>query len=147
MVKESHKKGSGVEARLRETRVARLATADDRSRAHVVPVCYAYDGKFFYTPLDRKPKKKAATELARVRNILANPEVALLLDQYEEDWSRLWYILVHGRAKLLSSGEERKKALELLRQKYSQYASLELLPADAAVIRITPDRVVSWGRA
>ena len=136
---------SGVEAKLQETRVARLATADDLGRPHVVPVCYAYDGRVFYTALDRKPKRAEAGELARVRNIRANPEVALLLDQYDEDWTRLWYILVHGRGEILSSGEERKKAVELLREKYAQYASRELLPEDAAVIRITPEKVVSWG--
>ena len=112
----------------------------------MVPVCYAYDGKAFYTPLDQKPKRKAGGELARVRNIQANPEVALLLDHYDEDWAKLWYILIRGRGEILSAGAERKKAVELLRKKYPQYASRELLPEEAAVIRIAPQRVVSWGR-
>ena len=133
-----------INVRLRETRVARLATRDERGRPHVVPVCYAYDGKVFYTPLDRKPKK-AGGELARVRNIRANPQVALLLDQYDEDWARLWYILIRGRGEILSGGEERKRAVELLRMKYPQYASRELLPEEAMVIRVTPERMVSWG--
>jgi PPOX class probable F420-dependent enzyme len=137
-------KDSEVDTRLRDARVARLATADGLGRPHVVPVCYAYDGKAFYTPLDRKPKK-AGGELARVRNIRANPQVTLLVDHYDEDWGGLWYILVRGRGEILSSGEERKKAVELLREKYAQYASRELLPEDAAVIRITPEKVVSWG--
>ena len=137
-------KDSEVDTRLRDARVARLATADGLGRPHVVPVCYAYDGKAFYTPLDRKPKK-AGGELARVRNIRANPQVTLLVDHYEEDWGGLWYILVRGRGEIFSSGEERKKAVELLREKYAQYASRELLPEDAAVIRITPEKVVSWG--
>jgi PPOX class probable F420-dependent enzyme len=109
----------------------------------VVPVCYVYDGRAFYTPLDRKPKKGGG-ELARVRNIRANPEVALLVDHYAEDWAGLWYILVRGRGEILSSGEERKSAAELLRKKYPQYASRDLLPEDAAVIRITPEKVISW---
>jgi len=135
---------SDIEARLRETRVARLATRDERGRPHVVPVCYAYDGNAFYTPLDRKPKKLGG-ELARVRNIRANPQVALLVDHYEEDWAGLWYILIRGRGEILSGGEERNKAVELLRKKYPQYASRELLPQDATVIRIAPAKVVSWG--
>ena len=134
-----------IEARLRETRVARLATRDEQGRPHVVPVCYAYDGKAFYTPLDRKPKRKTDGELARVRNIRANPEVALLLDHYEEDWAGLWYILIRGRGEILSVGEERKKAVELLRKKYPQYVSRGLLPEGAVVIRVTPEKVVSWG--
>ena len=134
-----------VETRLREARVARLATRDTRGRPHVIPVCYAYDGKAFYTPVDRKPKSKAGGELARVRNIRANPGVALLVDHYEEDWAGLWYILVRGQGEILSSGEERERAVELLRKKYPQYASRELLPEDAAVIRVTPEKVVSWG--
>ena len=138
--------GSAVEVRLKETRVARLATRDPQGRPHVVPVCYVYDGEAFYAPLDRKPKRASSRELARVRNIRANPEVALLLDQYDEDWTKLWYILIRGSCEMLSVGEERKKAVELLRKKYPQYASRELLPEDAHVIRIAPERIVSWGR-
>lgn len=137
---------SVVERRLRETRVARLATRDARGRPHVVPVCYVYDGKGFYTPLDRKPKKKTGRDLARVRNIRANPGAALLVDHYDEDWAGLWYILVRGRGEILSLGKERKNAVELLRQKYPQYASRELLPEDATVIRITPEKIVTWGQ-
>ena len=143
---ESAMEARRIDARLRETRAARLATRDEQGRPHVVPVCYAYDGKAFYTPLDRKPKKKAGGELARVRNIRANPAVALLLDHYEEDWAKLWYILIRGSAEILSAGDERQRAVALLRMKYPQYASRELLPEDATVIRITPERMVSWGQ-
>ncbi len=145
MNKRSGRSEGAIATRLRETRVARLATRDEQGRPHVVPVCYAYDGKAFYTPLDRKPKKKAGGELARARNIRANPQVALLFDHYDEDWTKLWYILVRGQGELLSVGEERKRAIELLRAKYPQYASRELLPEDASVIRIAPEKVVAWG--
>src|SRR5579884_2337470 len=83
-------------------RVARLATADAEGHPHVVPVCYAFDGKRFYTPLDEKPKSVEASKLRRVRNIEARHEASLLIDQYDDDWSRLGYVLVHGRADLLS---------------------------------------------
>ncbi len=145
MNKRNGRSEGAIATRLQETRVARLATRDEQGRPHVVPVCYAYDGKAFYTPLDRKPKKKAGGELARARNIRSNPHVALLFDHYDEDWTKLWYILVRGQGELLSVGEERRRAIELLRAKYPQYASRELLPEDASVIRIAPEKVVAWG--
>src|SRR2546430_17050206 len=83
-------------------RVARLATADADGIPHVIPVCYAFDGEHFYTPLDEKPKRVAGSKLRRVRNIQARPEVALVIDQYDDDWSRLGYVLVQGRAELLA---------------------------------------------
>ena len=136
---------NAIADRLRHARVARLATCDPEARPHAVPVCFAYDGQTFYTPVDRKPKRAGVEKLARVRNIERNPEVALLVDEYQEDWGRLWYILVRGRAGILYTGPEHARALEHLRHKYAQYASIQLLPADAPVIRITPDKIISWG--
>lgn len=128
-------------------RVARLATTDAQGRPHIVPVCFAYDGECFYTAIDRKPKRVAAERLRRVKNIASVSNVALLIDQYEEDWSRLWYILIRGQAKLLpeSAQQERARAIRKLRAKYPQY-SREMLPDDAPVIRIRPRRITSWGR-
>src|SRR5689334_19226144 len=79
-------------------RVARPATADVEGRPHVVPVCYAFDGARFYIPLDEKPKRVAARQLKRVRNIAARPEVSLVIDRYDDDWSRLAYVQVAARA-------------------------------------------------
>src|SRR6476620_7479060 len=81
-------------------RVARLATADGQGTPTLVPVCYAFDGTCFYTPLDEKPKRVAGTRLRRVRNIEARPQVALLIDQYADDWSQIGYLLIHGHAQL-----------------------------------------------
>ncbi len=134
-----------VQVRLREARVARLATADAKGCPHVVPVCYVYDGGVFYTPLDRKPKREAPERLVRVRNILENPQVALIVDEYSEEWGKLWYILVRGTAELLQEGREREEACRLLKVKYPQYAA-GVLPETAPVIRITPDRIIAWGR-
>jgi coenzyme F420-0:L-glutamate ligase/coenzyme F420-1:gamma-L-glutamate ligase len=113
-----------------------------------VPVCFAFDGSAFYTAVDRKPKRVAAQKLARLRNIRASSKVALLVDEYKEDWSRLWYILVRGRAQQLpaSALAERGKAIRLLRKKYSQYAGGMLLD-NAPVIRITPERIIFWGKS
>jgi PPOX class probable F420-dependent enzyme len=136
-----------LDAALRAARVARLATVDREGNPHVVPVCFAYDGSSFYTAIDRKPKRVAPGGLARLRHIDAHDRVALLIDAYDEDWSRLWYVLARGKATRLSESDarERVKALSLLRTKYPQYAS-GLLPDDAIVIRIQPERISTWGR-
>jgi coenzyme F420-0:L-glutamate ligase / coenzyme F420-1:gamma-L-glutamate ligase len=136
-----------VQRRLRQARVARLATLDREGRPHLVPVCFAYDGKFIYSAIDRKPKRAPPARLARVQNIRATPRVALLIDEYAEDWTRLWYVLVRGKAKLISGSarEERARALRKLKAKYPQYAR-GMLSDDAPIIRVSAERVVSWGR-
>jgi PPOX class probable F420-dependent enzyme len=130
---------------LRDARVARLATVDAMSRPHVVPVCFAYDGKVFYTAIDQKPKRVAPEGLARVRNIRNAPQVALLVDKYDEDWTQLWYILIRGSAQLVqeSARNERARAIRNLRAKYPQYAR-GMLTDDAPIIRITPKQAILW---
>ncbi|MBO0794798.1 MAG: TIGR03668 family PPOX class F420-dependent oxidoreductase [Ktedonobacteraceae bacterium] len=127
-------------------RVARLATADENGSPHLVPVCYAFDGTYFYTPLDEKPKRVAGAQLRRVRNIEARHEASLLIDQYDDDWSRLGYVLVHGRAELIEPEDQRHTlALRLLRERYVQYRTMALEEHQA--IMLIPDHVVSWGSA
>jgi PPOX class probable F420-dependent enzyme len=127
-------------------RVARLATANADGHPHVVPVCYAFDGERFFTPLDEKPKRVAGNQLRRVHNIEARHEASLLVDQYDDDWSRLGYVLVHGRADLLMPDDAgHNPALVLLRERYHQYRSMAL--ENYPVIVIIPDSVVSWGPA
>jgi PPOX class probable F420-dependent enzyme len=87
-------------------RVGHLATADTHGRPHVVPVCFVYHAGRIYIALDEKPKRAPVTRLRRVRNLLANPAVALVVDRYAEDWSALSYVLVEGRASLLASGAD-----------------------------------------
>ena len=136
-----------IRMKLEEARVARLAMLDAQRKPHIVPICFVYDGSVFYTAVDRKPKRVAPKKLARLRNIRATPQVALVIDQYDEDWTQLWWILVRGKAKLLakSAHEERAEAIRQLRTKYPQYAA-GMLPDDAPIIRITPERVASWGK-
>ena len=136
-----------IQAKLEDARVARLATLDAEFGPHIVPICFAYDGKVFYTAVVRKPKRVAPERLARLRHIRAVPQVALLIDKYREDWGRLWYVLVLGKAKLIpkSAREERSEAIRRLRAKYPQYAA-GMLPDDAPIIRITPERIISWGK-
>ncbi len=127
-------------------RAARLATADEHGSPHAIPVCYAFDGTYFYIALDEKPKRVEVTQLRRVRNIEARHEASLLIDQYDDDWSRLGYILVHGKAELLALEHERHgTALVLLRERYVQYRSMNL--ERYPVISIDPDRITAWGPA
>jgi PPOX class probable F420-dependent enzyme len=127
-------------------RVARLATADLDGHPHIVPVCFAYDGTYFYIPLDEKPKRVDESKLRRVRNILARHEASLLFDQYDDDWSRLGFVLVHGQAGLIQAEDAmHAQALVLLRERYVQYRSMAL--EEHAMIVISPDSVTSWGPA
>ena len=127
-------------------RVAHLATASAEGSPHVIPVCYAFDGQRFYTPLDEKPKRVTGNQLRRVRNIEARHEATLVIDQYDDDWTRLGYVLIHGRADLLAPEEvAHAHALRLLRERYIQYLTMAL--ERYPVIVITPDRITSWGPA
>jgi PPOX class probable F420-dependent enzyme len=132
-------------ARLEVERIARLATLDADGTPHLIPICFVWDGSVFYSAIDHKPKRVAPTRLARMKNIRGTPHVALLVDQYDEDWTRLWYVLVRGEAALVSSPVERKRAIQRLRAKYPQYDQ-SMLDNDAPVLRITPVRVVAWGK-
>ncbi len=125
-------------------RAGRLATADANGQPHVIPVCYACDGSSFYIALDAKPKRVAPQQLKRIRNILDNPQVALVIDRYSDDWSRLAYILVRGTAELIPSGaDEHKRAIALLRDRYAQYQAMPI--DEQPVIVLRPSSVVAWG--
>ena len=128
---------------IRSARVAHLATADASGMPHVVPICFAFDGNDFYSPIDEKPKRTVAIKLKRLRNIEENPQVSVVIDRYEENWSKLAYVLVFGQARVLVSGAKHRKAVTLLRRKYPQYRTMRIdrLP----MILIRPTRVTSWG--
>ena len=123
--------------------VGHLATAGANAVPHVIPVCFALMDGMIYSVLDQKPKRASLTRLRRVRNILANPQASLVVDRYEENWERLWYILISGPAELLEEGAERPAAIRALREKYPQYRLMNIDPNP--VIKITPSHVVSWG--
>src|SRR5207245_7027350 len=124
MPRKAQQLSDALRTKLEEARVGRLATLDAQRKPHIVPVCFVYHGSVFYTAVDRKPKRVAPGKLARLRNIQTMPQVALVIDQYDEDWTQLWYILVRGKARLVrkSAHEERAKAIHQLRAKYQQYA-------------------------
>ena len=130
---------------VQQQRVARLATVDADGNPHVIPVCYAFDGTRFYTPLDEKPKRVESYQLQRVRNIMAHPTVALVIDRYDDDWSHLGYVLIRGKAELIppEQADIHAQALVLLRERYMQYRSMAL--EKYAIIALTPEQVTSWG--
>ena len=126
-------------------RVARLATATPEGLPHAVPVCYWFDGSNFYFVIDEKPKRQRGLQLKRMRNIVANPHIALLIDHYEEDWSQLAYVLVAGRAQVVEEQEEYMEALRNLRDRYPQYRLMALSRETNLMVRIEPLRVHAWG--
>ncbi len=124
-------------------KVARLATVDETGKPLVVPICYVYDGEFLFSSIDAKPKRVPANKLKRIRNINSNPKVSLVVDEYDDDWSRLCYVIINGTAEILDKGKDHEDAVTLLKQKYPQYASMpiETLP----IIKIKPTSIISWG--
>ena len=102
-------------------RVARLATIDPGGRPHLVPIVFVLDGETLYTAVDGKPKR--SHRLRRIENARDRPDVVVLVDHYEDDWTQLWWVRLRGRARVLVNGEEAERALRLLNVKYEQYRS------------------------
>jgi PPOX class probable F420-dependent enzyme len=127
---------------LESRRVGHLATADAGGAPHVVPVCFAVTDDTLYVTIDQKPKGNPRS-LKRLRNIADNPSAAFVADHYDEDWSRLGWVMLRGRAEILAHGAEHDAAQELLRARYPQYRGMQL--AELPVIAIRIGRVTSWG--
>ncbi len=123
-------------------RVARLATADADGRPHVVPVCYALADDSLYFTIDEKPKRSGA-RLKRLSNIRQNPYVALVVDRYDEDWSRLGWVMVQGRADILESCDEHDRAQSRLHARYRQLREMRIGHLPVVAIRI--ERTIGWG--
>src|SRR5262244_2764273 len=95
--------------------VAHLATTGKDGQPHVIPFCYAFDGACVYFVVDEKPKRQTGKPLKRIRNILENPQVALVIDDYMDDWTQLAFVLVNGTAAVVEDEHEYARALGLLR--------------------------------
>ena len=126
-----------AQERFAAARVARLATADAACRPHLVPIVFAVDNERVYSVVDAKPKR--TTALRRLRNVRANPAVALLVDHYDEDWSALWWVRAEGVARVLEADEpEARRAVALLRERYPQQQ------ATGAVLAVDVERWSGW---
>jgi PPOX class probable F420-dependent enzyme len=123
-------------------RVARLATVGADRAPHLVPVTFALDGDRIVTAIDAKPKR--AGPVRRLLNIRANPRVSLLVDEYDDDWARLWWARADGAARIVEEGPDLGRALALLRQRYAQYATVALV-GPAVVVEV--ERWLGWSAA
>ena len=148
---------------INRARVARLSTIDYKKQIpHIVPVVFAFDGHHYFIPLDDKRKKEPVEKLKRVRNIQHYPNAALLIDEYNEDWSKLVFVMIQGKAYLIGEGDEEeiertckydhnnnnnndvpsvKKGHRLLYQKYTQYQKIGI---GKYCIIVKPQKIIFW---
>jgi PPOX class probable F420-dependent enzyme len=140
---------------LDEARTAVLATIDSAGRPRLVPICFVVglgggSAPTIYSPIDDKPKTSPDPHgLARVRDIAARPEASLLVQRWDEDWTRLAWLRLHGTAELVepddqASVAERVGVIAALRVKYPQYADHDLEGRPLIRIRVTD--ATSWPR-
>jgi len=123
-------------------RVGHLATADARAAPHLVPVCFVVSDGAVYITIDQKPKG-AVRALKRLKNIIENPVATFVADRWDEDWTRLGWVMLRGPTEILADGAEHDRAQSLLRSRYPQYRGMAL--DDLPVIAIRIERVTSWG--
>jgi PPOX class probable F420-dependent enzyme len=128
--------------RLETSFVARLATVGVDGRPHIVPITFALEDQTLYFAVDFKPKR--TTNLRRIRNLAANPAVSVLIDHYESDWNRLWWVRIDGTARTVTERGEVERALDLLAQRYEQYHTTR---AGGPVVAITVERMTGWSAA
>jgi len=126
-------------------RVGHLATADAAGAPHVIPVCYALDDAALFVVADAKPKRRPARALRRLQNLRENPRAALVVDDYDDDWTRLAWVLVRGPVTFVTDRDAHAAALALLRRRYAPYRTMALDDPDAhPIIRLAPERVRHW---
>jgi PPOX class probable F420-dependent enzyme len=140
-----------VKAIIDKARIARLATVDSECKPHLVPVVFAFDGEYYYIPIDAKTKQEPSKpeKLKRVKNIQTNPNIALLIDEYNEDWTKLYFIMIQGRALLISNkkGVQQnellliEKAHKVLSEKFHHYQKIGI---GEYVIMIYPQKIITW---
>ena len=127
---------------IERSRVGHLATADASGAPYLVPVCFALGEGALYITIDEKPKRRDRP-VKRVRNILENPRATFIADRWDEDWTRLGWVMLRGAAEILESGDEHDAAQDLLRGRYKQYRTMELAALPVIALRFV--HVASWG--
>jgi PPOX class probable F420-dependent enzyme len=125
--------------RLGEARVAHLATAGGDGRPHIVPIVFVLHGDALYFAVDAKPKQ--TRNLQRLKNIAANPAVSVLVDHYDDDWTRLWWVRVDGTARVVTDDAQVRRAIDLLVAKYNQYRNAR---PEGPVVAVHIDRITGW---
>ncbi|MGC2427548.1 MAG: TIGR03668 family PPOX class F420-dependent oxidoreductase [Nitrososphaeraceae archaeon] len=131
-----------------KARVARLATVDSECKPHLIPVVFVFGNDCYYIPIDGKTKQSRPEKLKRAKNIQQNSNVALLIDEYNEDWTKLYFIMIQGKASIIGGKELEQnelllleKAHKLLSDKYLQYQKIGI---GDFVIMIIPQKVITW---
>lgn len=124
--------------RFAQAKVLRLGTADAAGKPHIVPATFAVVGDVVAISVDHKPKRHA--NLKRLRNVEENPSVTLLVDHFDEDWDRLWWVRADGDGQVIEN-ELAYELVDALVDKYDQYR--EHRPA-GPVIKIQINRWSGW---
>ena len=125
--------------RIADSRVARLATVDADGRPHLVPIVFVLAGDTLYSAVDAKAKRSRT--LRRIENARRRPDVTILIDHYDDDWTRLWWVRLRGEARVLDGGEEAARALAFLAEKYEQYRKA---PLGLPVLAIDITELRAW---
>jgi PPOX class probable F420-dependent enzyme len=140
--------GTHLKAVIDKATVARLATVDSECKPHLVPIVFVYDNDYYFIPIDQKSKRSRPENLKRVKNIRQNPNVALLIDEYNEDWTKLYFIMIQGKASIIGGKKLEvneqvllERAHRLLSAKYDQYQEIGI---GEYVIMIVPQKVITW---
>ncbi len=130
---------------IKEAKVARLATVDQKLHPYVVPIVFVFHENSFFIPLDEKSKTVNPKNLKRVKNIEKNPNVTLLIDKYQNDWKKLFFLMIHGKAKVIDGNNKlMDKIHKLLILKYPQYKKIGI---GNSCITINPTKVTLWNNS
>ena len=128
--------------------VARLATVDSECKPHLIPVVFVFDNDCFFIPIDEKTKRSKPENLKRVKNIRQNPNVALLIDEYNEDWTKLHFIMIQGKASIIGGKELEQNEQVLLQKEHKllsgKYVQYQKIGIGEYVIKIVPQKVITW---
>ncbi len=136
-----------VEEFVKRARVARLATIDSELKPHLVPVVFVFDGNNFFVPIDEKRKTAKPEKLKRVRNIQHNPTIALLIDQYDEDWTKLAFVMIEGEASIANKSEGNIQVRQAYKKLMTKYIQYQKVGVGEMCIIITPKKLASWSNS
>jgi PPOX class probable F420-dependent enzyme len=135
---------------IKKAKVARLATADLEYKPHLVPVVFVFDNDLncYFIPIDEKTKRSGPENLKRVKNIQENPKVALLIDEYNEDWTKLYFIMIQGKASIVGGKNLEQNEMQLLEKAHkllcNKYPQYQKIGVGDNLIMIRPHKVIAW---
>ena len=128
-----------LRSRFASSPVARLSTVRPDGRTHVVPIVFAVVGDTVFSAVDAKPKR--STELQRLANVRAEPRCAVLVDHYDDDWRRLWWVRADGHGEVIEVPPAGHPGIQALVQRFSQYRDE---PPSGPLLVVTVHRWTGW---